>query len=199
MGDCKSPSGGLSAQQMQVFDEEGYLVITELFSDEDLQGPIDDINGTIDASVADLIGRGELSQDYRHLDFEHRLAAISQETDKVALGMWNGVLHGPGFFALITNPKLLDVAESLCGEELIASSVYRLRPKIPHYNYGAVPWHQDSAYFEPYCDHSLVLTVWIPLVDADAENGCLWVIPARTQGRCDSAPASQRKSVSCHP
>lgn len=40
-----------------------------------------------------------------------------------------------------------------------------------------VPWHQDSAYFEPYCDHSLVLTVWIPLVDTSSDNGCLWVIP----------------------
>ena len=86
-------------------------------------------------------------------------------------------------FELITNPRLLDVAESLCGEELVASSVYRLRPKIPNYNYGAVPWHQDSAYFEPYCDKSLVLTVWIPLVDANAENGCLWVIPRVHTGK----------------
>ena len=75
------------------------------------------------------------------------------------------------------------MAESLCGEELIASSVYRLRPKIPHYNYGAVPWHQDSAYFEPYCDRGLVLTVWIPLVDTDEENGCLWVIPRAHRGQ----------------
>jgi ectoine hydroxylase-related dioxygenase (phytanoyl-CoA dioxygenase family) len=45
-----------------------------------------------------------------------------------------------------------------------------------------VPWHQDSAYFEPYCDQSLVLTVWLPLVDANAENGCLWVIPRAHHG-----------------
>ena len=69
------------------------------------------------------------------------------------------------------------MAESLCGQELIASSVYRVRPKIPNYGYGAVPWHQDSGYFEPYCDDALVLTVWLPLVDATPENGCLWVIP----------------------
>jgi hypothetical protein len=30
---------------------------------------------------------------------------------------------------------------------------------------------------EPYCDRSLVLTVWIPLVDANEANGCMWVIP----------------------
>jgi len=71
----------------------------------------------------------------------------------------------------------VDAAEQLCGPEVIASSVYRLRPKIPNYGYGAVPWHQDSSYFEPYCDNSLVLTAWVPLVDSNEENGCMWVIP----------------------
>ena len=168
---------GLTAVQTEFFHREGYLVLPGLFGDEDLQPAIDDITRAIDAKAVESLAAGALSRSYAELDFEHRLAAISRETDQVALSLWNGVLHGPGFFALITNPKLLDVAESLCGEELVASSVYRLRPKIPNYGYGAVPWHQDSAYFEPYCDESLVLTVWIPLVDTDAENGCLWVLP----------------------
>ena len=68
----------------------------------------------------------------------------------------------------------MNIAEQLVGEEIIASSVYRLRPKIPNYGYGEVPWHQDSGYFEPYCDKDLVVTVWLPLVDADVENGCMW-------------------------
>ena len=65
---------------------------------------------------------------------------------------------------------------------MIASSVYRLRPKIPNYGYGEVPWHQDSGYFEPYCDKDLVVTVWLPLVDADVENGCMWVMPRSHRG-----------------
>jgi phytanoyl-CoA hydroxylase len=168
---------GLTRSQTAFFQEEGYLVLEDIFSEADLQPAIDDINRAIDAKVAELLRAGVLSRGYEELGFEHRLAEISRETDQVALSLWNGVLHGPGFFQLISNPKLLAVAESLCGPELIASSVYRLRPKIPHYGYGAVPWHQDSAYFEPYCDRALVLTVWIPLVDSNEQNGCLWVIP----------------------
>jgi ectoine hydroxylase-related dioxygenase (phytanoyl-CoA dioxygenase family) len=42
---------------------------------------------------------------------------------------------------------------------------------------GVVPWHQDSGYFEPHCDDNLIVTVWIPLVDATPENGCLQVMP----------------------
>jgi hypothetical protein len=100
----------------------------------------------------------------------------------VARAIWNGTLAGPALFDLIRHPKLLDIAEQFCGPELIASSVYRLRPKIPDYGYGAVPWHQDSGYFEPYCDQALVLTVWLPLVDAGPERGCLWVLPRAHRG-----------------
>jgi len=175
-------TSGLTTDQIRCFEREGYLVLPDLLSDTDLQPAIDDIERAVDDTAAELVAAGKLSRGFVELDFEHRLAAISRETDEVALGLWNGVMHGPGFFELISNQKLLDVAESLCGGELIASSVYRLRPKIPHYNYGAVPWHQDSAYFEPYCDHGLVLTMWIPLVDTHAENGCLWVIPGAHQG-----------------
>ncbi len=189
----RETSRGLTAAQVEFFAREGYLVLPDLFGNEDLQPAIDDIKRAIDAKVVELLAAGVLSQSYADFDFEHRLAWLSRETDQVALGLRNGVLHGPGFFELITNQKLLDVAESLCGEEPIASSVYRLRPKIPNYNYGAVPWHQDSAYFEPYCDKSLVLTVWIPLVDTNAENGCLWVIPrVHTGGIAPHRPAEDK-------
>jgi len=167
----------LTKKQIATFHREGYLIVERLFDDADLQPPIDDINAYIDRRAAELIAEGRLSRDYAEQDFPHRLARISEECPDIAHEMWNGGLHGPGFFQLITNPKLLDVAESLCGEELIASSVYRLRPKIPASQKSAVPWHQDSGYFEPYCDKALVLTIWLPLVDATEENGCLWVIP----------------------
>jgi phytanoyl-CoA hydroxylase len=168
---------GLNSRQIDFFHREGYLVVEDMFTAEDLQPAIDDIQRAIDEKVDELLRERRLSQSFAEYDFEHRLAEISRETPDVARSMWNGTLHGPGFFRLIIHPKLLDVAESVCGPELIASSVYRLRPKIPHYDYGAVPWHQDSAYFESYCDQAMVLTVWIPLVDANEENGCLWVIP----------------------
>jgi hypothetical protein len=81
---------------------------------------------------------------------------------------------------LLTNPTLLDLVESLVGLEVIASSAYRLRPKIP--GYGAFPWHQDSGFFEPYCDRSLILTVWLPLVDATPDRGCMQVMPRVHRG-----------------
>jgi ectoine hydroxylase-related dioxygenase (phytanoyl-CoA dioxygenase family) len=172
----------LSRDQLDQFHREGFLVVQDIFSDAVLQEVIDEITGEIDIRARDLVASGELSQTFEDLDFEHRLARINQETDKVAVSIWNSALCGPAFCHLITNRRLLDIAEQFCGEELIASSVYRLRPKVPGHRMSAVPWHQDSGYFEPYCDKALVLTVWLPLVDADASNGCMWVLPRQHRG-----------------
>ncbi len=172
----------LGKQQLEQFHSEGYLMVPQVFGDADLKAVEGEITAEIDRLARELVQAGELSHTYEEFGFETRLAHISRETDKVARAMWGGCLSGPAFFGLITHPKLLDLAEALCGPEVIASSVYRLRPKIPNYNFGAVPWHQDSGYFEPYCDKALVLTVWIPLVDATPERGCMWVLPRAHKG-----------------
>src|SRR5205823_2690439 len=118
----------LSAEQLDRFDREGYLALQSFFTEDELQAVIAEIEQSIDHHAQELVRRGELSRAYEEEDFEHRLARISAETDQVALAIWNGSLAGPGIFQLIRNPRLLDVAEQLCGPELIASSVYRLRP-----------------------------------------------------------------------
>jgi len=167
----------MTAEEISFFHKEGYVVLDGVIPKEELQPVIDEISGEIDKRARALFAAGKLTRQYEEEGFETRLARISQETDKIALDIWNGFLHGPAIFHLIGNPNLVNIAEQLVGEEIIASSVYRLRPKIPNYGYGEVPWHQDSSYFEPYCDKSLVVTMWLPLVDANEQNGCMWVMP----------------------
>ena len=172
----------ISNEQINFFEEEGYLLLEKVLDDQDLQPVIDEISSEIDVRAKQLFKQGDLTDLFEKEGFETRLAKISQQSPKLAVSIWNGILHGPAIFHLLTNSKLLDVADAFCGEELIASSVYRLRPKIPNYGYGEVPWHQDSGYFEPYCDDALVLTMWIPLVDTNTDNGCLYVIPGTHKG-----------------
>ncbi|MBL4700668.1 MAG: phytanoyl-CoA dioxygenase family protein [Phycisphaeraceae bacterium] len=167
----------LSPAQREQFETEGYLVIENLLDDAVLDPVIAEISEQVDQHAQRLYEEGKLSSLYEEYDFSHRLAMISSETDVIAKAIWGGTLNGEAIFNLIRNPRLLDMVEAFTGPELIASSVYRLRPKIPNYNFGAVPWHQDSGYFEPFCDKALVMTFWIPLVDANEENGCLWVLP----------------------
>ena len=172
----------LSDRQVRQFDDDGYVVVENLFTSAELQPLIDEISADLDQRCRDAVATGRLSRTYEECDFEHRLARVNAEDVTISKSMWDTKLVLPSFFNLMTNPKLLDVAEQFCGPELIASSVYRLRPKVPSHSWSPVPWHQDSAYFEAYCDLGLVMTVWVPLVDATEERGCLWVMPGVHKG-----------------
>jgi hypothetical protein len=167
----------LSEAQVAGFHREGYLVVQDLLTREDLQPVIDEICEAVDQHASALVEEGVLSRTYAEEGFETRLTRITAETERLYWAISSGKLAGRGVFSLLSNAKVLDVAESLVGPEIVASSVYRLRPKVPGFAHGVVPWHQDSGYFEPYCDTSLILTVWVPLVDATPERGCLQVMP----------------------
>src|ERR1039458_2972318 len=164
----------LEERQIRQFEDEGYVVVDRLFTDAELQPVIDEISADLDRRCREAVAAGTLSRTYEEYDFEHRLRYVDAENQTISKSMWDNKVVLPSFFGLMTNPKLLDVAEQFCGPEIIASSVYRLRPKVPSHPWSPVPWHQDSAYFEPYCDLGLVMTVWVPLVDATEERGCLW-------------------------
>jgi len=172
-----SSQGPLGSDQMAFFDEQGYLVVDDVFTDADLQPVIDEVDTEVRARAEKLVAEGKLSRTYDELDVNHQLVAITEETEELMRDIGSGNLSGPAFFNLIRHPRLLSIAEQMCGHELIASSVYRLRPKVPGHSSGEVPWHQDAGYTNPYCDRGLMLTVWLPLVDATADHGCLWVIP----------------------
>jgi hypothetical protein len=172
----------LTDEQTRFFDDEGYVIIDDLFPHADLQPVIDEIGSEVDRMARELHRSGALPHTYEELGFEQRLTAITRHTDVIFKSMLDSKFKGPSIFNMIRHPRLLDLAEQLCGPELIASSVYRLRSKIPGHPLGPNPWHQDSGYFEPYCDKSLIITVWIPLVDATPERGCMWLIPRCHKG-----------------
>ena len=73
--------------------------------------------------------------------------------------------------------ELLDAMGQLVGPEIVASSIYRLRPKLPFWEQGIVPVHQDAGYFDSCADESTVITCWVPLMDATHESGCMEVVP----------------------
>jgi phytanoyl-CoA hydroxylase len=110
-------------RQIQHFDEEGYLIVEHLFTDQELQPVIDEISADLDQRCRDAVAAGTLSRTYEEYDFEHRLTHVNAENADISKSMWDMKLVLPSFFGLMTNPKLLDVTEQFCGPEIIASSV----------------------------------------------------------------------------
>jgi len=176
-------AGSLMAAQVEFYEAEGYLVLPHLLSATDL-GPVQEALQTKVSMIAgELLAAGLITDPLEHLPFRSRLAALfAGLTDAEFLKYgrkWRDRL--PGYYDLMRNPRILDAVESLIGGELFANPVYNVRPKVPKVAAGAVPWHQDKSYW-PGANANPVITVWIPLVDSNLENGCLHLMP-RTHRR----------------
>ena len=180
----------LTPQQTRFFHEEGYVIVPDVFDPAELEPLRREMSAAINAKAKALLAEGKLTDTHTDLDFDHQAAAIwrdSKDNGEAVMryleGRSSGGFRAPEMFAIITHPKLLAKVASLIGtEEIVASSVYRLRPKLPNLGRGVVPWHQDSGYFAARCDQQLIITCWIPLVDATVENGCMQILPRTHRG-----------------
>ncbi len=188
----KAPkSKPLTPQQVQFFHEEGYLIAPNVFDPADLEPVRQALHEAVGRKALELKAEGKLQKLHAKLDFDHQLAAIARDSEEngVALiryleGLRGGGFHATEMFDVIAHPKLLKAVSKLLGTaEIVASSVYRVRPKLPNFGRGVVPWHQDSGYFAAHCDKHMIITCWIPLVDANVENGCMQILPRTHEGK----------------
>ena len=174
----------LTDAQLAQFRREGYVVKPDILAEADLQPLKAAITAIIDREARALQEAGQLEDICRNAPFERRLAQIyalnplaGEVIVKAIKGNGGGGFNGPTILQCIRHPGLLACMGQLIGPDIIGSSVYRIRPKLPGWPRGEVPWHQDSGYTLAHCDRYLVVTCWIPMVDATLENGCLYVIP----------------------
>ncbi len=152
----------LSQDQIDFFDEHGYLSGIQILND---------------AQIAAL--RGELDEFFqpRHAGCElwyeyHRNEAV--EPDSVlfhALGAWR---MRPGFHDLLWHP-----AFTIPASQLLGGAVRFWHDQLfckPARHGGPVAWHQDYSYWTRTAPMQH-LTCWIGLDDATVENGCLQYVP----------------------
>jgi phytanoyl-CoA hydroxylase len=173
--------GTLSRDQVERYDSEGFLVIPGLLSDADMEPVRAALTEKVGMIAGELLADGLISDPLIAEPFPTRLARLFD-----GLGEEHFLRYGrswrdriAGYYTLMSNPKILDVVESLIGPEIFSNPVYNVRPKVPRAAAGAVPWHQDKSYW-PDANSNPVVTVWISFVDATLENGCLQLLP-RTQ------------------
>jgi len=173
----------LTPLALDQFHRDGYLLLEDVLADGQLAPLIDEYETYIEQRAGELYAAGQLTQTYATESFQRRLACICRETGVLYRELDIRHLRGPATFAFLRNATLLDIVESLVGPEILCSPIQHLRPKLPS---GLTPrgsdphvvhWHQDAGVTWPEADPYFILTLWIPLVDATPENGCLRLIP----------------------
>ena len=168
----------LSPDQIHFYEQEGYLVLPNLLTAKELAPAREAMEEKVEEIARELKAAGQIDAAHAEAPFETRLALLfagKSDAEFLRYGRsWRE--RRPGYFHLMANPKILDAVESLIGGELFSNPVYNTRPKVPGVAAGAVPWHQDKSYW-PGANSNPVITVWIPLVNADLVNGCLHIWP----------------------
>lgn len=142
----------LSAEQKQFFEENGYLLLGRILTDEGLAEVRRQCMAAWNAEKGEFDAEKTWLQNSL-LPNIHRLAPIVRDY----------YFEGP----------LVDVAEQLIGPNLKGATsqlTFKMRGNTMPFG-----WHQDNGYGE--LDPYNALTCLTALDDADQQNGCLWIIP----------------------
>lgn len=196
----------LTQRQLEDFDRDGYLVVENVLTEAELADVRAEYDEILERETARLVERGALQQltgssfseryvealqqlDDMYLLYQHLDISLPMLDDLEPTATMNA---GPAVFRLLTNPRVLDAAESIVGPEIYSNPVQHARIKPPRRhlpaaatdaNIAATLWHQDAAVIEPEADDTNMLTVWLAITDATTENGCLVAVPGSHRGQ----------------
>ncbi len=190
----------LNRQQQEQFQEQGYLIVEDVFNPEtDFEPLVVEYDSVLDRLANELYSQRRITSLYKNKPFGERLIQIYRESGQVHAQYFNPSLPPDGFtektpywagkslFQILRHKRLLDAVESILGPEIYVTPILHARIKPPEsltprnkegqIQLGKTMIHQDNAGMPPEADQTEMLIVWFPLQDANIENGCLCVWP----------------------
>lgn len=168
----------LTSEQHDSYKRDGFLVLENFFDPSELEILRADFNGVVDDWANTYYQQGRLTDLFADQSFEHRLFSIHQAMTgdcHELLTAISGKRKTAAMFYVMTLPEILDLVGFLIGPEILAHPQFNARAKLPDRT-SVVPWHQDLGYLHKSAEETFMVNLWLPLVDANAENGCLEVI-----------------------
>ncbi len=172
----------LTEEQIRRFREEGFLVLDRITHDEEVAR----LRGIFDRLFATGAGRD------RGRQFD--LAGTDEEGSRPVLPqILNPVEFAPELAETEFRVAALAIARRLLGPEAEPWFEHAIL-KPP--GYGApTPWHQDEAHRDDGGVDYEQLSIWMPLQEATAENGCMQFIPRSHLGPvlAHRSPADDRR------
>jgi Phytanoyl-CoA dioxygenase (PhyH) len=144
----QTPNAPLSTEEVNTYDERGYLVHRHQLFDP----------GQLD--MLDVIFE------------EHRAADSGKQGDEFDTPHFDD----RRLLDYLLAPRLLDLVQCIVGPNIVLWSSHFIA-KDPLVG-RATPWHEDSAYWSGRLSrYDRIVTVWLALDDVDRSNGCMQVIP----------------------
>ena len=153
----------ISAHQIKFFNENGYLLIEDIITPEEVHIYSDIYNSFLEGGIDTGKNRGDLGAG---LGIPGKGEAITQI-------MWPSDFM-PQLLEMSYHKRILTISRELLGEDM-AFDFDMLISKAPETN-TPTPWHQDAAYWINMPDTRAV-SCWMALDHATKDNGCMWYVP----------------------
>ncbi|WP_422359615.1 phytanoyl-CoA dioxygenase family protein [Reichenbachiella sp.] len=157
----------LSQDQVDFFNEEGYLAGIKLLEEEQVD--------LLNEELARLVDVSHPKHDLFH-EFHSNESSDPNAVLFHSLGHWR---IEKGFHDILWNPRFVVAACQLLGNKAVRFWHDQLFCK-PAKHGGVVAWHQDYSYWTR-TSPMQHLTCWVGLDDANTDNGCLQYIPKSHQ------------------
>jgi phytanoyl-CoA hydroxylase len=153
---------------VEAFRREGYVVLRDVIDRKLIDGFV----GVLEARVESLAGGR-----FADLDFEHRVDALYAGRS-LNTREWQSCLFCKEFWVLVTSPSITDPLRFILGEEITYQGNGHLRPYLPRH-LERLPWHQDGQFYGAGIEAMVfsIAQIWLPLVDAGADSGCMALVP----------------------
>jgi len=161
----------LTQPQMDQFHRDGYLVVQDFLTPQELAAAKSGIERVCREQSALRKDKGGFNLEKEGGDaFDHTKDALRPGMLRKIQG---AVFYVPAVREVFTSQKMID-----CMQDIMDSpSIYYHSSKVmfkPARGGSPKPWHQDAAYWKDY--EPSQVTVWIAIDDATEENGCVWAI-----------------------
>jgi phytanoyl-CoA hydroxylase len=163
--------GSLSAEQIDHYWREGYVVVPNLLSrdeiDRYLNRASEIANGKVPEAAANRL--------VKDIQFAKGKLPMPEDPEHALWKILNPDRFDPVMAECLRLPRVLDAVSSLIGDDLLAFLLMFIY-KPPGIEQSVHPFHQDAAYFM-FQPQSQCLGVWIPLDPVSEANGSLSVVP----------------------
>ncbi|XP_072856860.2 phytanoyl-CoA dioxygenase, peroxisomal-like [Pogona vitticeps] len=163
----------LSPEQRHFYEENGYLVIKNLVSDEDIERFRDEFTKICrkEVTVPGLVIMRDVS-----------IAKSEFISDQKAISKIQDFAFHDELFRYCTLPQIVKYVECFTGPNIMAMHTMLInKPPDPGRKTSRHPMHQDLHYFS-FRPADRIVCAWTAMERIDRRNGCLVVLPGTHKG-----------------
>ncbi|XP_036618058.1 phytanoyl-CoA dioxygenase, peroxisomal-like [Trichosurus vulpecula] len=163
----------LTLEQRQFYEDNGFLVIKKLVSEEDIQRYRDQF---------ERICRKEVEPPGIEIMKDVTIAKSNLSPDEKIITKIQNFQKDEELFSYCTLPQIVKYVECFTGPDIMAMHVMLInKPPDSGKKTSRHPFHQDLHYF-PFRPPNSIVCAWTAMEHIDRNNGCLVVLPGTHKG-----------------